>query len=67
MTLTASLRNVGVGLVIATGAFAGTSAVTAVLVYGLFEVVGSLMLALWWGRRSTDFRVGGEGPLIQER
>jgi BASS family bile acid:Na+ symporter len=51
MTLTASLRNVGVGLVIATGAFAGTPAVTAVVAYGLFEVVGSLLLALGWSRR----------------
>jgi BASS family bile acid:Na+ symporter len=51
MTLAASLRNVGVGLVIATGAFGGTPAVTAVLVYGLFEVLGSLLLALWWRRR----------------
>jgi BASS family bile acid:Na+ symporter len=49
-TLTASLRNVGVGLVIATGSFAGTPAVTAVLVYGLFEVLGSLLLALAWFR-----------------
>jgi BASS family bile acid:Na+ symporter len=51
MTLTTSLRNVGVGLVIATGAFAGTAAVTAALVYGLFEVAGSLLLALGWARR----------------
>ncbi len=48
VTLTTSLRNVGVGLVIATSTFAGTLAVTAVLVYGLFEVVGSLLLALWF-------------------
>jgi BASS family bile acid:Na+ symporter len=53
MTLTASLRNVGVGLVIATGAFAGTPAVTAVLAYGLFEVLGSLLLALGWGGRGA--------------
>jgi BASS family bile acid:Na+ symporter len=53
MTLTTSLRNVGVGLVIATGAFAGTAAVTATLVYGLFEVVGSLLLALSWARRGA--------------
>jgi BASS family bile acid:Na+ symporter len=52
MTLTTSLRNVGVGLVIATGAFAGTAAVTATLAYGLFEVVGSLLLALAWGRQA---------------
>jgi BASS family bile acid:Na+ symporter len=50
MTLTTSLRNVGVGLVIAAGAFSGTPAVTATLVYGLFEVVGSLLLALGWSR-----------------
>jgi BASS family bile acid:Na+ symporter len=53
LTLTASLRNVGVGLVIATGSFAGTPAVTAVLVYGLFEVLGSLSLALAWGKRGA--------------
>src|ERR1043166_8648552 len=53
MTLTTSLRNVGVGLVIATGSFAGTAAVTAALAYGLFEVVGSLLLAVAWGRRAT--------------
>jgi BASS family bile acid:Na+ symporter len=50
MTLTTSLRNVGVGLVIASGAFAGTPAVTAVLAFGLFAVVGSLLLALGWAR-----------------
>jgi BASS family bile acid:Na+ symporter len=50
MTLTTSLRNVGVGLVIATGAFAGMPAVTATLVYGLFEVLGSLLLGLVWAR-----------------
>jgi BASS family bile acid:Na+ symporter len=51
MTLTTSLRNVGVGLVIASGAFAGTAAVTATLAYGLFAILGSLFLALAWGRR----------------
>jgi len=50
MTLTTSLRNVGVGLVIATGAFPGTPAVTAVLVYGLFEIFGSIALAVLWAR-----------------
>jgi BASS family bile acid:Na+ symporter len=52
MTLTTSLRNVGVGLVIATDTFAGTPAVTAALAYGLFEVIGSLLLALAWARRA---------------
>ena len=50
MALTTSLRNVGVGLVIATSSFPGTSAVTASLIYGLLEILGSLLLALWWGR-----------------
>jgi BASS family bile acid:Na+ symporter len=58
MTLTTSLRNVGVGLVIATGTFAGTSAVTATLAYGLLAVVGSLLLALGWARRAPAL-----GPL----
>jgi BASS family bile acid:Na+ symporter len=53
MTLTTSLRNVGVGLVIAASAFAGTPAVTAALAYGLFAVVGSFLLALGWGRREA--------------
>jgi BASS family bile acid:Na+ symporter len=53
LTLTTSLRNVGVGLVIATGTFAGTPAVTAVLVYGLCEVIGTLLLALGWARRGA--------------
>jgi BASS family bile acid:Na+ symporter len=50
LALTTSLRNVGVGLVIVTSNFGGTAAVTAVLAYGIFEVVGSLLLALAWSR-----------------
>ncbi len=50
LALTTSLRNVGVGLVIATINFGGTAAVTAVLAYGIFEIVGSVLLALAWGR-----------------
>jgi BASS family bile acid:Na+ symporter len=53
MGITTSLRNVGVGLVIATGAFAGTPAMTAVLAYGLFGVLGSLLAALAWGRQGA--------------
>jgi bile acid:Na+ symporter, BASS family len=51
MALTTALRNVGVGLVIVTGNFAGTPAVSAALAYGIVEVFGSLLVALWWGRR----------------
>ncbi len=50
LALTTSLRNVGVGLVIATSNFGGTAAVTAVLTYGILEIIGSLLLALAWGR-----------------
>jgi bile acid:Na+ symporter, BASS family len=65
MTLTTSLRNVGVGLVIATGTFAGTPAVTAALVYGLFEVVGSLLLALGWARwEAMSVRTTGQKPQL---
>jgi BASS family bile acid:Na+ symporter len=53
MALTTALRNVGVGLVIVTGNFAGTPAVSAALAYGILEVLGSLLLALWW-RRSAQ-------------
>jgi BASS family bile acid:Na+ symporter len=51
MAMTTSLRNVGVGLVIATSSFAGTAAVTATLAYGIFEILGSLLVALIWARR----------------
>jgi BASS family bile acid:Na+ symporter len=64
MTLTTSLRNVGVGLVIVTGSFPGSPALTATLVYGLIEIVGSLLLALVWSRRGTAiFRSKGKGEV----
>jgi BASS family bile acid:Na+ symporter len=66
LTLTTALRNVGVGLVIATGSFAGTPAVTATLVYGLFEVIGSLLLAVWWGRRAPVTALLAAGTTLQE-
>jgi BASS family bile acid:Na+ symporter len=50
MSLTTSLRNVGVGLVIASASFPGSAAVTATIAYGIFEIVGSLLLALAWAR-----------------
>jgi BASS family bile acid:Na+ symporter len=68
MALTTSLRNVGVGLVIAPGSFAGTPAVTAALVYGLFEILGSLLLALAWARRApaSDHTPAGPPPAAAE-
>jgi BASS family bile acid:Na+ symporter len=53
VSLTTSLRNVGVGLVIANAAFPGTKAVAAIVAYGILEIVGSLLLALWWGSRAA--------------
>jgi bile acid:Na+ symporter, BASS family len=50
MALTTALRNVGVGLVIVTANFSGTPAVSAALAYGIVEVLGSLLVAAWWGR-----------------
>jgi BASS family bile acid:Na+ symporter len=61
MTLTTSLRNVGVGLVIASGNFAGTPAVTAVLLYGLIEIAGALLVALWWGQTASRHRLAMAG------
>jgi BASS family bile acid:Na+ symporter len=54
LTVTTALRNVGVGLVIANGAFAGTAAVTAAVAYGLFEIFGTLGVAAAWGRRAPS-------------
>jgi BASS family bile acid:Na+ symporter len=53
MTLTTSLRNVGVGLVIANASFPQTAAVTAVLAYGIIEIFGSVLLAFYWGRQAA--------------
>jgi BASS family bile acid:Na+ symporter len=58
VALATSLRNVGVGLVIAMGSFAGTPAVSAGLAYGIIEIVGSVLLALMWGRSTAT-----SGPL----
>ena len=66
MALTTSLRNVGVGLVIAAGSFAGTAAVTAVVAFGILEIAGSLLLALAWGRvqaKAKDQTEVGDGKL----
>jgi BASS family bile acid:Na+ symporter len=63
LALTTSLRNVGVGLVIAAGSFADDpdrgAALTAILAYGLLEIFGCLLVALLWGRRPVG-RARGE-------
>jgi BASS family bile acid:Na+ symporter len=62
LALTTSLRHVGVGLVIVTSNFGGKAAVTAVLAYGIFEIVGSLLLALAWGRARRPENRPTTGP-----
>ncbi len=50
MAITTSVRNVGVGLVIATSSFPGTPAVTATLAFALFQTVVIALVAAGWGR-----------------
>jgi len=50
MSFSTSVRNVALGLVIATASFPGTPAVTAALAYGLFQTVVLAAVALVWGR-----------------
>jgi BASS family bile acid:Na+ symporter len=50
MTMATSVRNVGVSLVIATGSFAGTKAVTAATAFAIFQTIVMALVALGWGR-----------------
>jgi BASS family bile acid:Na+ symporter len=50
LAITTAVRNVGVGLVIATGSFPNSPAVTATLAFGLFQIVVMALVALGWGR-----------------
>jgi BASS family bile acid:Na+ symporter len=52
--LTTSIRNTAPSMVIAIGSFAGTLALPAVVVFGIFGVLGSLVLAIWWGMRAKQ-------------
>lgn len=54
MALTTSIRNSAVSMVIAIGSFAGTLALPAVVAFGIFGVLGSLVLALWWGMHARQ-------------
>jgi bile acid:Na+ symporter, BASS family len=56
MALTTTVRNAAVALVIVTGNFAGTPAVTAVVAYALVSIVGSYIVAIIMGKR------GGANP-----
>src|SRR5262249_26243307 len=50
MTMATAVRNVGVSLVIATGSFAGTEAVTSTTAFGIFQTLVMTLIALVWGR-----------------
>jgi len=50
MGFSTSVRNVAVSLVIATGNFPNTPAVTSTLSYALFQTVVLTLVALVWGR-----------------
>jgi len=50
MVITTSVRNVGVGLVIATASFPGTAAISSVTAYALFQTLLMAGVALAWGR-----------------
>jgi BASS family bile acid:Na+ symporter len=50
LAVTTSLRNFGVGLVIATTAFADTPAATAIIAYGIISLFATIGLAMLAGR-----------------
>lgn len=50
MSMATSVRNVGVAMVIATGSFAGTAAVTAATAFAVFQTIVVAAVAALWGR-----------------
>jgi len=50
MTMATAVRNVGVSLVIATGSFPGTKAVTAATAFAIFQTIVMALVALGWAR-----------------
>ena len=50
MAASTSVRNVGVALVIATGSFAGTQAVTSALAYAIFQTILLALFVMAWGK-----------------
>lgn len=59
LAITTAVRNVGVSLVIAAGAFPGTPAITAATAYALFQTLVMALIALAWGRLSVSAAVPG--------
>ena len=50
LAITTGVRNAGVGLVIVSGSFPGTPAVTAATAYALVQTIVIALIALGWGR-----------------
>jgi predicted Na+-dependent transporter len=67
MMFTTSVRNVAVALEIATSSFPGTPAVTAVLVYGLFQTLLMAAVALVCGRLETTAPAVNEITTLQNQ
>ena len=65
MTMATAVRNVGVSLVIATGSFPGTKAVTAATAFAIFQTIVMALVALSWGRllAAPKGTVKIEGPV----
>jgi BASS family bile acid:Na+ symporter len=64
MAMATAVRNVGLGLVIATGSFAaGSKPVTATTVFALFQTILMALIALSWVRLAS---AGGGGGRAQE-
>lgn len=60
MVFATSVRNVGVSLVIATGSFSGTPAVTSATAYAIFQTVAMALVALAWGKMVAPSLQGKE-------
>jgi BASS family bile acid:Na+ symporter len=67
MTMATAVRNVGVSLVIATGSFPGTKAVTAATAFAIFQTIVMALVALSWGRllAAPTGTTRTEGPVTE--
>ena len=67
MTMATAVRNVGVSLVIATGSFPGTKAVTAATAFAIFQTIVMALVALGWGRllAASTGATKIEGPVTE--
>jgi BASS family bile acid:Na+ symporter len=54
MVMATSVRNVGVALVIVTGAFAGTRAVASATAFALFQTIVMALIAAGWGKLASS-------------